>query len=132
MLSGSVYGLRLHKKITCAMLAHSLKTTFKRKITHKCCIEHAGTKYCQANVVQICLRQHCTRKLPVQCCLEQSDMLSKENRLFEVFLVACFLTGYTITKQSWLFLVQCWFESSFTAYWTTMNRCVHWLDYDHS
>ena len=36
--------------------------------------------------------------------LEHTDILSQENRLFEICLVACYLTGYNITKQSWLFL----------------------------
>ena len=36
--------------------------------------------------------------------LEHADILSLENRLFEICLVACLLTGCNITKQSWLFL----------------------------
>ena len=35
---------------------------------------------------------------------ELTDILSHENRLFQIYLVACFLTGYNITEQSWLFL----------------------------
>ena len=36
--------------------------------------------------------------------LEHTDIISQENRLFPIYLVACFLTGYNITEQSWLFL----------------------------
>ena len=36
--------------------------------------------------------------------LEHTDLLSLENRLFETCPVACFLTGYNITEQFWLFL----------------------------
>ena len=35
---------------------------------------------------------------------ERTDILSQENRLFQICLVACFLTGFNITEQSWLFL----------------------------
>ena len=86
------------------------------------------------NVVALfCLGQHCTKQLPTpcrQCWLivdslvnifqirwdntaqenyynvgpERADILSQENRLFQICLVGRFLTGYNITKQSWLFL----------------------------
>ena len=36
--------------------------------------------------------------------LEHTDILSRENRLFEICLLACFLTGCNIIKQSWLLL----------------------------
>ena len=36
--------------------------------------------------------------------LEHTDLLSLENRLSETCPVACFLTGYNITEQFWLFL----------------------------
>ena len=36
--------------------------------------------------------------------LEHTEILSQENRLFDICLVACFLTGQNITEQSWLFL----------------------------
>ena len=36
--------------------------------------------------------------------LEHTDILLQENRLFAIRLVACFLTEYNITRQSWLFL----------------------------
>ena len=36
--------------------------------------------------------------------LRHTDVLSQENRLFEICLVAWFLTGYNITQRSWLFL----------------------------
>ena len=35
---------------------------------------------------------------------EHTDILSQENRLFQICQVACFLTGYNTTKQSWLSL----------------------------
>ena len=35
---------------------------------------------------------------------ENTVMLSKKNRLFEISLVACFLTWNNITERSWLFL----------------------------
>ena len=35
---------------------------------------------------------------------ERTDILSQENRLFQVCFVTCFLTGYNTTEQSWLFL----------------------------
>ena len=34
---------------------------------------------------------------------ERTDISSQENRLFQICLVACFLTGYNITEQSWPF-----------------------------
>ena len=83
-------------------------------------------EYCLINVVQIHLRQHCTRKALVQCWQDRhtfagkhSDILSQENQLFEICLVVCFLTGYNITEQSWFG------RSSFTACGSTMNRGQH-------
>ena len=35
---------------------------------------------------------------------EYTYILSQENRLFQMCLVTCFLNGYNITEQSWLFL----------------------------
>ena len=35
---------------------------------------------------------------------ERTDILSQENRLFQIRLLVCFSTGYNITEQSWLFL----------------------------
>ena len=35
---------------------------------------------------------------------ERTDILSHENRLFQVCFVACFLNGYNTTERSWLFL----------------------------
>ena len=35
---------------------------------------------------------------------ERTDILSQKNRLFQICQVACFLTGYNTTKQSWLSL----------------------------
>ena len=35
---------------------------------------------------------------------EHTDILSQENRLFQIRLLVCFSTGYNITEQSWLFL----------------------------
>ena len=35
---------------------------------------------------------------------EHTGILSQENRLFQICLVACFLTGFNITEQPWLFL----------------------------
>ena len=36
---------------------------------------------------------------------ERIDIPSQENRLFQICLVACFLTMYIITEQSWLSLI---------------------------
>ena len=35
---------------------------------------------------------------------KRTDILSLKNRLFQICLVAWFLTGYYVTEQSWLFL----------------------------
>ena len=35
---------------------------------------------------------------------ERTDILSQENRLFQIRLLVCFSTGYNITEHSWLFL----------------------------
>ena len=84
-------------------------------------------------VALVCLGQHCTKPLRTPCrqcwlivdslvnilqirwdkkaqenyCIvgpERTDILSQENQLFQICLVGRFLTGYNITKQSWLFL----------------------------
>ena len=34
---------------------------------------------------------------------ERTNILFQKNQLFQIFLVTCFLTGYIITNQSWLF-----------------------------
>ena len=91
------------------------------------------------NVVLICLSQHCTRKLPLQCwptahkqcfteekytvkhCLDLSgpknhveincaklaqsaQIYFHRKPVFWICLVACFLSSYIVTEQSWLFL----------------------------
>ena len=46
---------RLHKEITCAMLAHGKQTTFMRKITYailyRTCWDNIAQEYCLVNVV---------------------------------------------------------------------------------
>ena len=79
-----------------------------RKTTHAMlyqpCWNNIAYGYLLVNAIQIFLRQHCTRKLLAQCLPRAHRILSQENRLFKICLAACFLTGYDITEQSWVFL----------------------------
>ena len=59
-----------------------------------------SSSQCYPNISE----QHCTRKLLAQCLPRAHRILSQENRLFKICLAACFLTGYDITEQSWVFL----------------------------
>ena len=98
----------LHNKITCGMLDDD-QTTFLRKITYTMlcppCWNNIAQEFYQVSVVQIRLRQYWTREYYL-CNIgpECTDIFSQENQLyFQILLVACFLTGYNINKQSWLF-----------------------------
>ena len=97
------------------------------------------------NVVSTMLGQHCIEILFSQCCpntsettlhkknylcnidLEHTDIISLENRLFEIFLVACFLTGCNISPNNLgsFYLFNVWLRSLFMASRTAMNRGQH-------
>ena len=71
------------------------------------CIEHAGTTL-HRNIVSI-VSKHVWDNIAQEnylrnVDLEHADILSLENQLFKICLVACLLTGCNIIKQSWLFL----------------------------
>ena len=79
-----------------------------RKMTYtmlcRPCWNNIALEYCLVNVVQICLRQHCTRKLLAQCWLEAHRHTLAEQPVVSNMSGSLVLTGYYITEQSWLFL----------------------------
>ena len=112
VLSGS----SLHKEITCVMFVHGKQTTFMRKLTYaisyRPCWDKLAEEYCLVNVVQILLRQNCTRKLLVNVGPEHSDTISQENNLYNVVLIC--LCQHCTQKVP----LQCWSkaqEQLFTA-----------------
>ena len=101
-------GPTLLKEITCAILAHGKQTTFLSKINYTMlCLsswDNITQKYCLVNVVK-----YVWDSIPQEIYLrnvgpERTDILPQKNRLFQICLVACLLTGHNITEQSWLFL----------------------------
>ena len=81
-------GLTLRKEITFAILAYGF---FHRNIVYTMLPKYVWDNIAQENYLCI-VGPECT------------DILSQENWLFQICLVACFLTRYNTTKQSWLFL----------------------------
>ena len=61
-------------------------------------------EYCPVNVVQICSRQHCTRKLLVQCQPKAHRYTFAEKLAVSNMSGSLVLTRYYITEKSWLFL----------------------------
>ena len=117
-------GPTLYKEITCGMFTHSEETMFVRKYPMQCCIYH--------------FEQHCIGILFSQCFPnsnvdpERTDILSKENRLFHICLVACFFKSGTISRNNigsfWSMLTP-EFIYSFS---TTMDRSWHWLEHQQN
>ena len=119
------------------MLAYSPQATLDRKMIYNFiwiylvqhCIRKLPVKCCswlryncyeedKFSVVQICLRQYCTRKLLVQYCLKSAQMYF------------CRKTGNWVLYH-WTILtlfVQCWVRSSFEACGTAMNSSQLWLE----
>ena len=78
------------------------------KITYKMscrpCWNNIALEYCLVNVVQICLRQHCTRKLLAQCWLKAHSYTLAEKSAVSNMSGSLVLIGYYITEQFLLFL----------------------------
>ena len=87
------------------------------------------------------LGQHYIVILSIQCCPNMPETTShkkitcamlaqsaqkEENWLFQICLVVCFLTGYNITEQSWLFLFN---VGSGVHLWLAGQQCT-WADID--
>ena len=59
---------------------------------------------------------------------ERTDILSQENRRFQICLAACFFNRVKYHQTILALFVHCWLGSSFTACGTTMNRARHRLE----
>ena len=81
-----------------------------RKITYtmlyRPCWDSIAYEYCLVNIVQIRVWDNIAHDNYL-CNVnpERTNILSQENRLFQICLVACFLNRVNITEQSWLFLL---------------------------
>ena len=84
-----------------------LNQRWTRKTSLQCC-PTAHKRLCTKNNLQFCLNLFVPTVYKEITILhnfgpERTNILFQKNRLFQIFLVACFLTGYIITEQSWLF-----------------------------
>ena len=97
-----------------------------RKITYRMlhwpCWDNLAWKYCLVNVAQICLRQHCTRKLFVYCWAKLHRYSFAEKPAVSNMPDSLFFNWVQYHQTILALFVQCWLRNSFTACGTTMNR----------
>ena len=95
------------------------------------CWNNIAQEYCLVNVVQICLRQHCTRKLLAQYWLKAHRYTFAEKPAVSNMSDSLVLTRNYITEQSWLFLfcsIQCQrLMQSWSRHFTETEVKIAWV-----